>query len=127
MRRRLLSGILAVAGILVLSGCRSKIQYIPVESVRTEYQDRIIRDSIYQQDSVFFAIKGDTVYLEKYRTLYKDRYLRDSVFVQDTIRVPYPVEKIYEVNKLRWYQEALMWIGAGALVILTLWLAKRKR
>ena len=123
----MLSGILAIAGILALSGCRSKIQYVPVESVRTEYRDRVIRDSIYQQDSVFFAIKGDTVYLEKYRTLYKDRFLCDSVFVQDTIRVPYPVEKIYEVNKLRWYQEALMWIGVGALVVLTLWIVKRKR
>ena len=126
MRTGMIVGILAIAGTLALSGCKTKIQYVPVESVRTEYQDRIIRDSIYQQDSVFFAIKGDTVYLEKYRTLYKDRFLRDSVIVQDTIRVPYPVDKVVEVNKLRWYQEALMWIGVGALVILMLWLVKRK-
>ena len=126
MRTGMTWGILAIAGTLALSGCKTKVQYVPVESVRTEYQDRIIRDSIYQQDSVYFAIKGDTVYLEKYRTLYKDRLLRDSVIVQDTIRVPYPVDKVVEVNRLHWYQEALMWIGVGALVVLMLWLVKRK-
>ena len=126
MRTGMILGVLAIAGTLALSGCKTRIQYVPVESVRTEYQDRIIRDSIYQQDSVYFAIKGDTVILEKYRTLYKDRLLRDSVIVQDTIRVPYPVDKIVEVNRLRWYQETLMWIGVEALVVLMLWLVKRK-
>lgn len=112
---------------LCLVSCRTKIQYVPVESVRTEYQDRYLRDSVYQYDSVYFAVKGDTVWLEKYRVLYKDRFFRDSIFMQDTIRVPYPVDKIVEVNRLRWYQEALMWIGVGALVILMLWLVKWKK
>lgn len=32
-----------------------------------------------------------------------------------------------EVNKLRWYQEALMWIGVGALVVWTGGVLKRRR
>lgn len=109
-----------------LVGCTKTI-YVPVESVRIEYQDRYLRDSIYQYDSVYFAVKGDTVWLEKYKILYQDRYLRDSIFIQDTIRVPYPVDKIIEVNRIRWYQETLMWVGVGALFVLMLWLIRRKK
>lgn len=109
-----------------LVGC-TKTVYVPVESVRVEYQDRYLRDSIYQYDSVYLAIKGDTVWLEKYKVLYKEHLFRDSIFIQDTIRVPYPVEKIVEVNKLHWYQKALIWIGVGTLVILMIWLIKRKK
>lgn len=38
----------------LLAGCKS-VQYVPVETVRTDsvYVDRYLRDSIYQQDSVF--------------------------------------------------------------------------
>lgn len=109
-----------------LVGC-TKTVYVPVESVRVEYQDRYLRDSIYRYDSVYFAVKGDTIWLEKYKVLYKDRFFRDSIFIQDTIRVPYPVDKIVEVNRLRWYQQTLIWIGIGALLILMIWLIKRKR
>lgn len=109
-----------------LIGC-TKTVYVPVESVRVEYQDRYLRDSIYRYDSVYFAVKGDTVWLEKYKILYKDRFFRDSIFIQDTIQVPYPVNKIVEVNRLRWYQQTLMWIGVGALFILMIWLIRRKK
>ena len=109
-----------------LVGCTKTI-YVPIESVRVEYQDRYLRDSIYRYDSVYFAVKGDTVWLEKYQILYKDRFFRDSIFIQDTIRVPYPVDKIVEVNRLRWYQKTLIWTGVGALVLLMIWLIKRRR
>ena len=43
-----------------LSSCRT--QYVPVETVKTEYRirDSIRYDSIYQHDSVYIAVKGDT-------------------------------------------------------------------
>lgn len=63
-----------------LIGC-TKTVYVPVESVRVEYQDRYLRDSIYRYDSVYFAVKGDTVWLEKYKIIYKDRFFRDSIFI----------------------------------------------
>ena len=81
---------------ICFTSCRS-IKYVPVETVRIEYKtrDSIRFDSIYQRDSVFLFVKGDTVYKEKYKYLY--RYLTinntDTVIKTDSIQIPYPVEK----------------------------------
>ena len=81
---------------ICLTSCRS-IKYVPVETVKTEYKtrDSIRFDSIYEHDSIFLFVKGDTVYKEKYR--YKYRYLTinktDTVMLTDSVQIPYPVEK----------------------------------
>ena len=76
--------------------CRS-VKYVPVETVKTDsvYVNKVQRDSIRLQDSIFVFVKGDTVRIEKYKYIYRDRVVVDTVYkVQcDTIRVPYPVEK----------------------------------
>ena len=49
---------------------------------------------------------------------------------RDTIREPkiIEVEKRVEVRApLRWYQRALQWAGAAALLLPLLWLAARKK
>ena len=80
----------------VCMSCRS-IKYVPIETVRTEYRyrDSIRFDSIYQRDSVYYMIKGDSVYMYKYKYLY--RYLTvnktDTIMKTDSVQVPYPVEK----------------------------------
>jgi hypothetical protein len=100
------------------SSCKTP-QYIPVETTRTEYRNNYLRDSIYFRDSVFFAIKGDTVLLEKYSYLYRDKIIRDSIFKTDTIRVPFPVEVVKEVKKpLSSWQNFQVWCGRIALVLL---------
>lgn len=115
----------------ILASCAgTKTIYLPVQSVKIEYKDRIKSDSVHVLDSVYFAIKGDTVFKEKYRTIYKDRYNRDSIFINDTIRVPYPVEKQITTNKLNWYQKTSVYgfssiIGALILYII-IWLLKKK-
>ena len=94
--------------------CRT--QYIPVESVRTEYntRDSIRYESIYQRDSIYTLIKGDTVYQYRYKYLY--RYLTtnrtDTILKNDSIRVPYPVEK-----KLSRWQSIKMELGGWAFGI----------
>lgn len=95
MRRLIyILAILLMSGVW-LSSCRT--QYVPVETVRTEYKtrDSIRFDSIYQRDSVYMLVNGDTVYLYKYKYLY--RYLTinktDTVIKVDSIQVPYQVEK----------------------------------
>ncbi|MCC8199024.1 MAG: hypothetical protein LIP06_10745 [Tannerellaceae bacterium] len=105
-----------MCGCLLMS-C-SKTIYVPVESVRTEYRDVYTRDSIVVRDSVYMKVGGDTVWIEKYKTLYKERLVRDSVFLNDTIRVPYPVDKIVYQNKLKWYQEGLIYVGLLCLLFL---------
>jgi len=87
-----------VAALPLCCGCRT-LQYVPVETVRTEYRDNYIRDSIIRYDSIHVKERGDTVYLERYRYLYKDKIVRDSIFTTDTIRIPYPVEVPKEVKK----------------------------
>lgn len=107
--------------ILLCAGCKSKITYVPVESIKTEYVDKIQKDSIYKLDSVFLDRyqKGDTVFItkEKFVYLYKDKLIRDSIFVCDSIQVPYPVEIIKETNHLTRIQQGLIGIGIGAICI----------
>ena len=82
--------------------CRT--QYILVETVRTEYKtrDSIRVDSIYNQDSIYVLVKGDTVYQYRYKYLYKYQYLNraDTMIKIDSVQVPYPVEK----QLTRWQQ-----------------------
>ena len=67
----------------VLGGCfcSCRTQYIPIESVKTEYnvRDSIRYDSIYQHDSVYLTVKGDTVYQYKYKYLYKYQYVNKKL------------------------------------------------
>lgn len=107
--------------LLILATCfiSCRTQYIPVESVRTEYKtrDSTRYDSIYQRDSIYTLIKGDTVYQYRYKYLY--RYLTtnrtDTILKNDSIRVPYPVEK--ELN--RW-EKVKMELGGWAFGIIIL-------
>lgn len=104
---------------ICLTSCRS-IKYVPVETVKTEYKtrDSIRFDSIYEHDSIFLFVKGDTVYKEKYR--YKYRYLTinktDTVMLTDSVQIPYPVEK----QLTRWQQMKIELGGwaVGVIVIL---------
>jgi hypothetical protein len=96
-------------------------QYIPVETVKTEYRDNFVRDSIFRYDSIFVKDKGDTLIFERYKYLYRDKIVRDSVFINDTIRVPYPVEVVKQVKApLSGWQNFQIWSGRIALAILLL-------
>ena len=113
MKQALLIVIVALL-LFSLTGCRSRIQYVPVESIRTEYKDRLQRDSIYVQDSVFVRDKGDTVFIDRWRYVYKDKLITDTLFVNDTIRVPYQIEK-----QLSRWQQTKMDVGGWAIGVLS--------
>ncbi|NDW19786.1 hypothetical protein D0T53_12840 [Dysgonomonas sp. 216] len=101
--------------LLSISGCKTKTVYVPVESFKTEYRDRLLKDSIHILDSVFVERwnSNDTVYLtkEKYKYLYRDKLVRDTICKTDSIAVPYPVIETKEVNRLHRWQQILMCIG----------------
>lgn len=112
----------------LFTSCKSKTIYVPLESVKTEYKDKLIKDSIHILDSVFLYSRNDTVFLNKYRYVYKDKLIKDTINVTDTIRVPYPVKgDTIEVNKLKWYQEACIWFTSLVLVALALYLSIKYR
>ena len=116
--RKLIYIIILLASAIWFTSCRN-VHYVPVESVRTEYQtrDSIRIDSIYQQDSIYTLVKGDTVYQYKYKYLY--RYLTtnrtDTILKHDSIPIPYPVEK-----QLSRWQTIKMELGGWAFGIIIL-------
>lgn len=117
-----LSGIiillLCVLFLAVCSSC-SRVQYVPVESVRTDSVKILqqIRDSIYVHDSVFVKSQGDTVYINRYRYKYLDKVRIDTMYVihVDSVRVPYPVER-----KLNRWERAKQEVGSIAMGIVIL-------
>ena len=104
--------IILLASAICLSSCRT--QYIPVETVRTEYKtrDSVRYDSIYKHDSIFYLIKGDTVYKYVKQVEYKYLFINrtDTILKTDSIQVPYPVEK-----RLTRWQTLKMELGGWAL------------
>jgi len=107
----LIYSIILAVFLSMLVGCKSNTVYVPVESVKTEYKDRLIKDSIYVLDSVIIAKNGDTVIISKYKYIYKNKLVRDTVNTTDSIRVPYPVITTIEVNRLKDWQIVLMILG----------------
>lgn len=112
-----------------LFGCKTKTLYVPVESIKTEYKDRLQRDSIYLYDSVFVEKwkVNDTVFYtkEKYKYLYRDKLVRDSIYITDSIQVPYPVTEYIEVYKLKSWQHFLIWCGVILILIIISFLGIR--
>ena len=65
-----------------------------VERIKRDsvYIYRLKRDSIYQRDSIYMLIKGDTVYKYEYKYRYRDKLLRDTISISKTDSIPYKVE-----------------------------------
>lgn len=110
--------------VLLLASCKTteRVEYVPVETVKTEYRDRLVEtfDSIHVHDSVFLAVKGDTVYKYKQQLIYKNKFVHDTVYVgiRDSIPVPYPVER----QLTKWQQlkvDHAGWIILVLLILLT--------
>lgn len=124
MRRLLYISVVLMLLAGVFGSCRT--QYIPVETVKTEYRvrDSIRHDSVYQQDSVYVTVKGDTVYEYKYKSLYKYQYINrtDTLMKTDSIQIPYPVEK--QLSK--WQRFKLDFGGTAMLIVIMIVIVKLK-
>lgn len=109
-----------ILGILLLTSCSPKYIEVPVETVKTEYVDKVKYDSIYIHDSIETLIKGDTVYKTKVLYRYKYKELKDTLIRVDTIPkvIIQEVVREKEVNKLKWYQTVLIYLGLGSLLFL---------
>lgn len=115
MKRLIYLFIILLASAIYLSSCRT--QYIPLETVRTEYKtrDSVRYDSIYKHDSIFYLIKGDTVYEYVKQVEYKYLFINrtDTVLKTDSVQTPYPVEK-----RLTRWQTLKMELGGWALGVI---------
>lgn len=128
--------VLVVMLLLCLISCRS-IQYVPVETTKTEYKEKEgkdstttrevvnTRDSVIARDSVVYTYNDKGELLSKEIWHWKERY-RDkdneyhelkakydslNVAKRDSTRVPYPVEVIkvkYRVPRSLWWLVILL-------------------
>jgi hypothetical protein len=112
--------------IVVFVSCKT-VKFVPVESVKREFIDRIIYDSVFFRDSIFIEKKSDTLIMEKYCYLYKYKIIRDSIFRGDTVRVPFPIEVSKEVKKsISGWQNVQIWMGRILFVLLLGFFLKNK-
>ena len=108
--------------IFLLSACSStKFVKVPVEVIKKEYIHNTRIDSVYIKDSIDRWQKGDTLYITKWHTKYK--YIINTDTITKVVTVV--EEKKVEINKLKWYQSTLMWIG-GIVSLIIIFILGRK-
>ena len=79
-------------------------------------------DTTIVKDSVYFAIKGDTVFKERYNTKWRIKVAHDTInkVVEKPVEVVRNSVKTEtkEVNRIYWWQKVLMIIGGASLIYL---------
>lgn len=103
--------------LILLNSCKTKYQYIevPKETIKTEYKDKLVYDSIFSIDSIYIKEKNDTIYHYQTKFKYKYKYIRDTIYNKDTIKIttikPVEVTKEVVTNKIKWYQKFFILLG----------------
>lgn len=113
---------------VVLCGCRTKyITETEYKEVPVVMHDTIAKniwriDTTIVKDSVYFAVKGDTVFKERYNTLWRIKVAHDTInkVVEKPVEVLHKSVKTEtkEVNRIYWWQKVLMLIGGASLIYL---------
>ena len=116
--------------VLALVCCSCKTKYI----TETEYKEVpvVMHDTVASniwridttivKDSVYFAIKGDTIYKERYKNKWRIQVVHDTI--NKVVKIPVEVVRtrtqtktvVKEVNRLYWWQKVLMIIGGASLI-----------
>ena len=119
---------------VVLCGCKTKyITETEYKEVPVVMHDTVAKniwriDTTIVKDSVYFAVKGDTIYKERYNTKWRIKMAHDTI----SKVVEKPVEVLRtsiktetkEVNRLYWWQKVLILIGCASLIYLVVQLGK---
>lgn len=128
------------AAITLLFGSCTRKVYVPQETVRTEYKDRVVEnlrvDTVAMRDSVAVYVNGDTVRITKFRDRWRTRIVERhdtcTVTKTDSVQVPVQVERKltkWERTKMNAGGIAIWILGVAALGVLAwlAWLAYKKR
>ena len=119
---------------LVCFSCRTKyITETEYKEVPVVMHDTVAKniwriDTTIVKDSVYFAVKGDTIYKERYNTLWKIKVAHDTI--NKVVEKPVEVlrtsikTETKEVSRLYWWQKVLMIIGGASLIYLFVQLGK---
>ena len=122
--------------LLLCCSCTKRVyetQYIE----QPVYLHDTLRSTIYShdttivKDSVFFAVKGDTIVRERYNTKWQIKVAHDTImrFVEKPVEVVSTNEvcKQVEVNRIYWWQKALMWMGGIGVVVVGIFIYSKLR
>ena len=77
-------------------------------------------DTTIVKDSVYFAVKGDTIYKERYNTKWRIKVAHDTI--SKVVEKPMEVvrqsvkNETKEVNRIYWWQKVLMHISDASLI-----------
>ena len=111
---------------LVLCSCKTKyITETEYNEVPVVMHDTIAKniwriDTTIVKDSVYFAVKGDTIYKERYNTLWKIKVAHDTI--NKVVEKPVEVlrtsikTETKEVNRIYWWQKVLILLGCASLI-----------
>ena len=113
---------------LVCCSCRTKyITNTEYKEVPVVMHDTVAKniwriDTTIVKDSVYFAVKGDTIFKERYNTKWRIKMAHDTInkVVEKPVEVVRQSVKTEtkEVNLLYWWQKVLMIIGGASLIYL---------
>jgi hypothetical protein len=98
-------------------GCTTT-KYVPIESVRTEYINKVEKDTVIINNDRVIKEKGDTIYIVNTKYVYKTKNKIDTILRIDTIPIIQEVEVIREVNRLKDWQIILMVLGGGMVAVI---------
>ena len=85
-------------------------------------------DTTIVKDSVYFAVKGDTIFKERYNTKWRIKVAQDTI--NKVVEKPVEVlrtsikTETKEVNSTYWWQKVLMIIGGASLIYLIIQIYK---
>ena len=113
---------------LVCCSCRTKYitnteyKEVPVVMHDTIAKNILRIDTTIVKDSVYFAVKGDTIFKERYNTKWRIKVAHDTI--NKVVEKPVEVlrtsikTETKEVNRLYWWQKVLILIGGASLICL---------
>lgn len=113
---------------VVLCGCKTKyITETEYKEVPVVMHDTVAKniwriDTTIVKDSVYFAIKGDTIFKERYNTKWRIKMAHDTI--NNVVEKPVEVVRnsvnteTKEVNRIYWWQKLLMIIGGASMIYL---------
>ena len=113
---------------LVCFSCKTKyITETEYKEVPVVMHDTVAKniwriDTTIVKDSVYFAVKGDTIFKERYNTKWRIKVAHDTInkVVENPVEVLRTSIKTEtkEVNRIYWWQNVLMIIGGSSLIYL---------
>ena len=111
---------------VVLCGCKTKyITETEYKEVPVVMHDTVAKniwriDTTIVKDSVYFAVKGDTIFKERYNTKWRIKVAHDTInkFVEKPVEVVRNSVKTEtkEVNRIYWWQKVLILLGCASLI-----------